>query len=523
MNIGMKVREIGTGQIGVVEKGNNSNGYYVNFGSRKNWKKGNELEIIHNTIASGASNSASGAPARSNIQPIQQQQQQQAIPLKQPPKPTVQSEDPGPRFGNFKLPAKSSSPKYSTLPSRAFFEAASASNDIGKKPAMNGSRPGIPNFEPPTVNNTQNDQISSTQLKPTSVQQPPPIVPKRQPNVQQQPPPLQQTTQQPQQPPPLQQKQPPQQPSIQTPPPLVQKPQPLQKPTNINIPPQPIQNNKVQPSPRNEFNETWNIDFGELLFENEIGSGKYGVVSVGKWLGTPVAIKRLLENNDETNGLVEREIQILKEIRHPQIVQFLGVSRNTDNEIHIITEFMDGGDLFDALIFGDVPLSWKEKLRIALDLAQSCRYLQARGILHRDLKSQNVLLNSSKRAKLCDLGLARVFDDRINKRLTCVGSDRWMAPEISMGENYDYKIDVFSYGIVLVEIITEKIPDERYPQRAFAFDAQAFLKKVPADCPQEFAKLTVECTKTNPKDRPSFLKILEIVEELYESLPEDEE
>ncbi|KAM9997920.1 hypothetical protein ACTFIY_007588 [Dictyostelium cf. discoideum] len=569
MNVGVKVREISTGSIGVIEKGNNQNGFFVNFGSRKNWKRNNEVEVIQNTIDnSNGKQSATPKPIaqqqQQQQQPPQQSQQQQqpSQPLKPIPAtrpvptiPKVQSEDPGPRFGNFTLPTTNSSTKYSTLPSRQFFEVSSSPGDENgtfKRSAapppsssnQNGSdlnkvqspsRPSIPSFEPPTQQPTQPLQKSPRNVpivpKRTNPSPPSPPLQSPQPTPQQQPPPLKPIPQ------PQQQQQ-----QQQQPPPLKPIPQPQQSQPNQPIKSQiqiPITNTNgntnghsslVEKSPRNNESTTattkdmWNIDYKELKFVgNEIGSGKYGSVSLGYWLGTPVAIKKLHENNEETEILVQRELQILKEIRHPQIVQFLGVSRNEKDEIHIITEFMDGGDLFDALIFGDIPLTWKEKLRISLDIAQSCRFLHARGILHRDLKSQNILLSTNRRAKLCDLGLARMFEERINKRYTCVGTEIWMAPEVCLDQSYSTAVDVFSFGIVLVEIITEKIPDERFPQHRFQFDAPAFLKKVPKECPPDFSKLCVDCTKYNPKERPSFIKVLDTIQNIYDSLPDDDE
>eukprot|EP01132_Coremiostelium_polycephalum_P003697 gene3697-4606_t len=553
IEIGTQVRDVNSGLIGIVERGNNANGYFVNFGARKNWKRAAEIELIQSINLSKPTTSVSAStapttvgtvpnrtpqlnspsPVDSNkksisppssvsvqgyIPPTSGQQQTRII-------PKVQSEDPGPRFGNFKFTNTAQvNPKYSTLPSKAFFDASSpdkrfitGTNNINNTNNTNKlSRPGIPNFSSPSSVNT------NTQSPQKPIQ--PPVVP-----------------QQTQTPPPPQQQQPI---TTQRPTPIVQTPSPnpkpsipqfkspvvqqQQQPTTNNITPQKTTTPPPTPTatntepPKTPKKDTWFIDYSELTFDNVIGSGKYGEVSLGSWLGTPVAIKRILESSAETKIMIERELQILKDIKHPHIVQFLGATEHK-GEIFIVTEFMEGGDLFDALIFGDTPLGWKAKLRITLDIAYACRYLQARGILHRDLKSQNILLSSNNRAKLCDLGLARVLEDQINKRLTFVGSDRWMAPEVSMGEMYDFKVDVFSFGVVLQEIITNQIPEERKAAKGFIFDAPSFLRRIPSDCPPAFSKLTVDCCATNPKQRPSFIQILDTVKEIYESLPEDEE
>ncbi|GAM25754.1 hypothetical protein SAMD00019534_089290 [Acytostelium subglobosum LB1] len=410
MEIGAQVRELGTGALGVVEKGNNVGGWYVNFGARRNWKKATELEIV----------GKAGEQQFSS--------------------PSVTSEEPISMLSINNRPAKARGAinlgKYSTLPSKAYFEAVNAAAPQSAfKPA-------------PVIAPVQPQQQVAPKLAPV----PAPAI---------------------------------------TPPPAAPKPvvQPIPA-FNNNVNRSPIQSQQVQPQPQQQIQhvqqqqmpvlahvapvtpptpstpshhvqkDMWHIEFKELALEDVIGTGKYGEVSLGTYLGTPCAIKRILECSEDTKIMIE---------------------------------------------------------------PQACTYLQARGILHRDLKSQNILLTENYRAKLCDLGLARVFEDTVNKRLTFVGSDRWMAPEIFMGQDYDYKVDVFSYGIVLVELITNAVPDERKPQKMFAFESQLFLNKVPPDCPSAFAKLTVACCSTDPKSRPSFNKILEIVRAIYNSIPDDEE
>ncbi|EGG15355.1 LISK family protein kinase [Cavenderia fasciculata] len=470
-------------------------------------------------------------------------------------KPSATADDSGTRFG----PPKTTGPggKYSTLPSKAFVfnpdqssspssspspqqfkqfgqqqpinngnatTNSSRSNSISTKPT---GRPGIPDFNPPPPSQPTNQRISppsSTASKVAPVQFKPAA-----------------TTQSPQ-PKPAPISRPPAPAPTPTPQPTpVSRPQPpALQPVAAAVAPQPVATYQPQPSrggaqaapasppqtppaqqSTSSGEDMWHINFSELELGDVIGQGKYGEVSLGSYLGTPVAIKRILECNEETNQMIERELKILKEVRHPNIVQFLGATSH-NNEIYIITEFMENGDLFDALIFGDTPLNWKKKLGIALDVAQACTYLQARGILHRDLKSQNILLSSNTKAKLCDLGLARAFDAN-NKRLTFVGSDRWMAPEIFMGFDYDFKADVFSYGVVLVELVTGQVPDERKPQKRFAFETEAFLKKVPSTCPPEFSRITVQCCATDPKDRPSFKSIQDRIKVMYESMEDEEE
>eukprot|EP01133_Synstelium_polycarpum_P000217 gene217-265_t len=510
MNIGVQVKDVATGAIGVIEKGTNP--YFVNFGTKKGWKMNAELTLE-----------------------LKETSPKQSRPVKQT---TATADD-----GSFQMPTRkynAAASKYATVGAKTFanvnggatggaginniiqqFGNSNASNaPPSYRPAQAPKRLAMPDFgSPPSGSNNNAASSSSTTTTPPKTSPTPspyqsesprnPETASAAPSPARVAAPVKTLSQvvQPPQPAPITQATPP----VRVPPPPVVTATPT--PVATLAPP-------VAASPRDK--DMWHINFSELVLGDVIGTGKYGEVSLGTYLGTPVAIKRILECNEETNLMIDRELQILKEVRHPNIVQFLGATKHKD-EIYIITELMEKGDLFDSIIFGDSPLSWKKKVGIALDIAQACTYLQARGILHRDLKSQNVLLTTNYRAKLCDLGLARVFEDQMNKRLTFVGSDRWMAPEIFMSESYDYKVDVFSYGIVLVELITNGVPDERLPHKMFAFETQSFLNKVPADCPPAFSKLTVQCTLTNPKERPSFVKILEIVKGIYDGLEDEDD
>jgi len=259
----------------------------------------------------------------------------------------------------------------------------------------------------------------------------------------------------------------------------------------------------------------WKIDFSELEFSNSISEGSAGEVFLGYYLGTPVAIKKLFQLVEEQKHLVMREYSMLKNVNHPNIVQFLGLCDDVSG-VYLVTEYVEQGDLFDLLIFGDKNLDWKIKVKIGLQIAQACLYLHSKQVIHRDLKSQNVLVAENFKVKLCDLGLATLIENQ--KRTTVCGTDQWMAPEITFSDSYDYKIDVFSFGMVLTELIFQQPPAKRSFQQRLAFDDANFKAQVPQNCPQLLTDLVLECCRYDPTKRPTFKEIVPRLRELMESL-----
>jgi len=253
-----------------------------------------------------------------------------------------------------------------------------------------------------------------------------------------------------------------------------------------------------------------------------VSTGSSGEIYLGYYFGTPVAIKKFFHIEEEKRGHIEREYMLLKGIVHPNIVQFLGLC-NHSTGIYLVTEYVEHGDLFDLLIFGEgKTLDWDIRVKIALEIAQACYYMHSKNVIHRDLKSQNVLLGENYKVKLCDLGLATVLETK--KHMTMgVGTNEWMAPEIGLQETYDNKVDVFSFAIVMTEIIRCKPPAKRAIKEQIRFNEEGFLAEVPPGCPPDFAKLVLDCSKFSPSDRPPFKEIVPRLRQLSDSLKEKEE
>ncbi|KAJ3103870.1 hypothetical protein HDU97_009789 [Phlyctochytrium planicorne] len=158
---------------------------------------------------------------------------------------------------------------------------------------------------------------------------------------------------------------------------------------------------------------------------------------------------------------IEREIDILRltpakrDVRHPNVVQFMGCSTN-ENKLLLVTEFVAGGNVKEAQWINDLQkdLTWRTRISIATDTARALAYLHAHDIIHRDMKSDNLLITENNRVKVCDFGFSRPTPKTALeiRRLSFCGTDTHMAPEIILGMPFDAKVDVFSFGVVLCEL-----------------------------------------------------------------------
>lgn len=263
----------------------------------------------------------------------------------------------------------------------------------------------------------------------------------------------------------------------------------------------------------------WDVNFEDLENLRDLSSGNFGKVFRGSYFGTEVAVKKLLDVDDEfMHKYIEREMAILKSLRHPNIVQFMGLSKH-HNDYFIVTEFIPGGDLRHLLKDVQKDVSWKVRAKMALDTAQALTYLHSKGLIHRDLKSHNLLVENGK-IKLCDFGFSRRVGDGAEPMTLC-GTDEWMAPEVMLGEKYDARADVFSFGMVITELVTRQKPAKRSPGRKFAFDADAFRAQVPKGCPPEFVSIAIDCTQWDALQRPQSKDIMERLKTLHGAMPDD--
>jgi serine/threonine protein kinase len=288
------------------------------------------------------------------------------------------------------------------------------------------------------------------------------------------------------------------------------------------VPPAPIPVAK-----RNIIDSQWILKYEDLEFRSALGIGSSCQVFMGYLRRTPVAIKvmrgNLMMGNMEKE--FEREVMAMLRLRHPNLVLFMGCV--LEPKMCIVTEFCAGDNLFKLLHQRqDVMVSWKQKLKMAKDVAQGMNYLHTAEppIIHRDLKSLNLLLadpvnspNDPLLVKITDFGVARIMDESTSHMTGQMGTCHWMAPEVLANSPYSLAADVYSYGIVLWEILTRNtpysdIPPMTIPQQVLQRGLRPNLNIIPSSCPPRLRQLCTECWQTNPAARPRFSQILDILE-----------
>uniref|UniRef100_A0A8C1NN51 dual-specificity kinase n=2 Tax=Cyprinus carpio TaxID=7962 RepID=A0A8C1NN51_CYPCA len=237
-----------------------------------------------------------------------------------------------------------------------------------------------------------------------------------------------------------------------------------------------------------------------------------------------MALKMNKLSSNRANML--REVQLMNRLSHPNILRFMGVCVQ-EGQLHALTEYINGGNL-EQLLDSNKYLSWTTRVKLASEIAMGLSYLHSKGIFHRDLTSKNCLIKSDENgytAIVGDFGLAEKIPshDFEGEKLSVVGSPFWMAPEVLRDEPYNEKADVFSYGIILCEIIARIQADPDYLPRTenFGLDYHAFQHMV-GDCPPDFLQLAFNCCNMDPKLRPSFPDIAKRLEEIQKKLKDDD-
>lgn len=257
--------------------------------------------------------------------------------------------------------------------------------------------------------------------------------------------------------------------------------------------------------PLSYFN--WKINYDDFEIKEKIGEGGYANVFKGidKRNGKEVAIKMLkqgLDFNGNSLKFFRREIASLAD-NFPCFVKFIGV---TENPYCIIMEYMPNGSLGNH-VHQLTPLL---KTMTAYDIARGMGFLHSKGIIHRDLKSFNILFDSDFHAHISDLGFSRMLssDNLLTKR---IGTVQWMAPELFQNNvSYDSKIDVYSYGILLWELVTEKRPYENMQLKKITENVNKNKRPdIPNNVSQQLKDLITSCWDSNPNKRPTFDQIVQ--------------
>ncbi|OWM86873.1 serine/threonine-protein kinase STY13-like [Punica granatum] len=265
--------------------------------------------------------------------------------------------------------------------------------------------------------------------------------------------------------------------------------------------------------------DEWTLDLRKLNMGEPFAQGAFGKLYRGTYIGEDVAIKILErpENDPEKAQVMEQqfqqEVMMLATLKHPNIVRFIGACRKPFVWC-IVTEYAKGGSVRNFLSRRQgraIPL--RLAVKQALDVARGMAYVHGLNYIHRDLKSDNLLINSDKTIKIADFGVARI-EVQTEGMTPETGTYRWMAPEMIQHRPYTQKVDVYSFGIVLWELITGMLPFQNMTavQAAFAVVNKGVRPPIPSDCLPVLADIMTRCWDPNPEVRPPFTEVVRMLE-----------
>lgn len=264
---------------------------------------------------------------------------------------------------------------------------------------------------------------------------------------------------------------------------------------------------------------SWEIDPYDVLVHEKVGSGSFGTVYKGSWMGAEVAVKKLdsdaMTPQDYKSFLYE--VELMTNLRHPNLLSLLGACLEPPNLCYV-SEFVKQGSL-DRVLRLYPHLDWKIRLNMAIECARGLLYLhrQRPPIMHRDLKSLNILVDQNFHVRLTDFGLSQ---DKTTKMNTRVGTLNWVAPEVLEGAvAYDEKADIYSFGMVLWELLTGRTPYEGKSQlQVIRMIDMREKERIPDNTDPDYARLIRACWHEDPKKRPAIARVLRQLEQIQHLL-----
>lgn len=283
-------------------------------------------------------------------------------------------------------------------------------------------------------------------------------------------------------------------------------------------------------APEGDPEMDWEIPREEVKLFETLGEGAFGTVQKGKWRGTWVAVKilkKLACQQENRVALAEfkTELALIRQLHHPNVVQFLGVMQSEDGSPQLVQEFMHGGSL--AEVFRrPVGLGMPVSIEMCLDCARGMTYLHCRSpqpVIHRDLKPNNLMLSIGGRLKIGDFGLSKTLSVRNRlpqdmsqayKLTGETGSYRYMAPEVFRHEYYGTPVDVYAFSMIAYQMFHSQCPFEGMSP-VDAARAAAFERRRPVigqHMPPEISTLLRDCWHPTPSSRPIFEEVINRME-----------
>ncbi|XP_034480363.1 probable serine/threonine-protein kinase DDB_G0271682 isoform X1 [Drosophila innubila] len=267
-----------------------------------------------------------------------------------------------------------------------------------------------------------------------------------------------------------------------------------------------------------------NVDIKEIILLENIGQGAFSDVYSAKcptkFADKIIAVKKLRNSQDSSKNL-ERELIILSRLKHPNIVTLYGISKDEVNRFHILLEYSECGSLYNFLHVKKNSVSDKNKLYWMLQCAKGIEYLHDQNIVHRDLKTANLLLyDEFQTLKLCDFGTVREI---ASNNTANTGTANYMAPEVMVSGKYDTKCDVYSFGIIFWEVLSRKKPFYHLGnitpltlQNKVAKGVHPPLSDIQGLENLDGIKELIErCWHTESKERPTIQQVLQQLESSY--------
>lgn len=272
---------------------------------------------------------------------------------------------------------------------------------------------------------------------------------------------------------------------------------------------------------------TWELQRSEILLDNEtLGTGSFGTVFKGRLRGKVVAVKVIplsSRNAAKSKAILDdfrNECAVMSKLLHPNVLLWMGMCIDAGaGQLLMVTELMSGGSVFDQIHHKKKPPpSFPIRMKFAKDCAMGMNHLHLSRppIMHLDLKTHNLLVDAHYVAKVADFGLAKVVGPEMRGTH---GSPVYMAPEILNDEPYNEKADVYSFGIVLWELVTCRLPYEDQKLKGGTPGLVQLFRLVigglrptmpgPDVCPPKFAELIQRCWDADPQKRPSFQQIID--------------
>ncbi|KAL2927982.1 Serine/threonine-protein kinase EDR1 [Bienertia sinuspersici] len=256
-----------------------------------------------------------------------------------------------------------------------------------------------------------------------------------------------------------------------------------------------------------EFAE-WEIRWEDLQIGERIGIGSYGEVHRADWNGTEVAVKKFLVQDLTSDVLVQFkcEAEMMIRLRHPNVVLFMGAVTRPPN-LSILTEFLPRGSLYRLLHRSGARIDERKRMKMALDVARGMNYLHTchPTVVHRDLKSPNLLVDKNWVVKVCDFGLSRLKHHTFLSSNSTAGTPEWMAPEVLRNEPSNE-----NFGVILWELTTLCVPwtGLNPMQVVGAVGFQNRRLAIPEEIDPTVAQIIQDCWENDPRLRPSFTQLI---------------